>query len=103
MKLGNQLKAPFEPGDLLMVKLPNGDRVIAEFRRMEDDNVIVRWGPRAGRLVARIPWWSGCYLVRPAIRGYPYERPIPWIAWLWYWLRYLPYRNARYWEALCQT
>ena len=94
MKLGSQLKVPFELGDL--VKIQDGEElIICEVNRIEGDSVILSWGcPLAWRTCNR-PWWSGLTLVRPDIRGYPYERKVPGLAWALFWIRYLPYRLWR--------
>jgi len=94
MKLGSELKVPFEPGELVQTRI-NGESVIGEVRRVEDDGVVLRWdSPNAWRLCFA-PWWSGPSLVRPAIRGYPYERKLSDFAWALFWICYLPYRLRR--------
>jgi len=94
MKLGSELKVPFEPGELVQTRI-DGESVIGEIRRVEADGVVLRWGcPNAWRLCFA-PWWGGSTLVRPAIRGYPYERKVPGLAWASFWIRYLPYRLWR--------
>ena len=94
MKLGSELKVPFEPGELVQTRI-DGEFVIGEIRRVEADGVVLRWEcPNAWRLCFA-PWWSGLTLVRPAIRGYPYERKVPGFAWAWFWIRHFPYRLWR--------
>jgi len=94
MKLGSELKVPFEPGELVQTRI-DGESVIGEVRRVEDYGVVLRWDcPNAWRLCFA-PWWSGLTLVRPAIRDYPYERKLSGSVWMLLWVWYLPYRLRR--------
>lgn len=86
-------KAPFDTGDLIQVEI-EGLPVITEFRQMDDEDLIVRWGTRGQRSIARIPWWRAYYLSRKH-PGRCWESDVAWVVWLWYWLRYLPYRIVR--------
>ena len=94
MKWGSQLKVPFEPGELVQVRI-GGEPVIGEVDEVGRDLILMSWGFRDEREHHFVPWWSGLTLVRPAIRGYPYERKVPGIAWALFWIRYLPYRLWR--------
>ena len=93
MKLKREIKAPFESGDLVQVKIDETP-IVAEFRGMEGDRAIVRWGPQGARGVAAIPWWSGCYLYYQHPHR-PWEDKVLWLIWVWYWLKYLPLRVRR--------
>ena len=94
MKWGSQLKVPFEPGELVQVRIGDGP-VIGEVDRVGQDYVLMSWGLRDEREHHFVPLWGGPTLVRPAIRGYPYERKLPDLAWALFWIRYLPYRLWR--------
>jgi len=94
MKLGSELKVPFEPGELVQVRI-GGEPMIGEVDRVGQDYVLISWGSRDEREHHFAPWWSGLTLVRPTIRGYPYERKVPGGAWTWFWFRNLPWRLRR--------
>ena len=94
MRWGSQLKVPFEPGELVQARI-GGNPVIGEVDRIGQDYTLMFWGLRDEREHHFAPWWSGLTLVRPVIRGYPYERKVPGFAWAWFWIRYLPYRLWR--------
>jgi len=94
MKLGSQLKVPFEPGELVQVRI-GGEPVIGEVDRVGQDYVLMSWGLRDEREHHFVPWWSGLTLVRPAIRGYPYERKLSNSVWLLLWILYFPHRLRR--------
>ena len=94
MKWGSQLKVPFEPGELVQVRIGGGP-VIGEVDKVGRDHILMSWGLRDEREHHFVPWWSGLTLVRPVIRGYPYERKMPGLAWAQFWIQYLPYRLWR--------
>ena len=94
MRCGSELRVPFEPGELVQVRIGGGP-VIGEVDRVGQDYVLLSWGLRNEREHHFAPWWGGPMLVRPAIRGYPYERKVPGLAWALFWIRYLPYRLWR--------
>jgi len=94
MKWGSQLKVPFEPGELVQTRF-GGEPVFGEVQRAGEGSVLIRWGSGDAVRHLFVPWWSGPTLVRPAIRGYPYERKVPGAAWVLFWIRYLPYRLWR--------
>ena len=94
MKWGSQLKVPFEPGELVQARI-GGEPVIGEVDRVGQDYTLMSWGLCDEREHHFVPLWSGLTLVRPVIRGYPYERRVPGLAWAWFWIRYLPHRLWR--------
>jgi len=96
MRWGNQLKVPFEPGELVQARFTGGEPFIGAVRWIEGDQVVLRSGshPCEWRLYSA-PWWSGLTLVRPDICGYPYEQRVPGLAWALFWIRYLPHRLWR--------
>ena len=94
MKRGFQLNVPFEPGELVRTWI-GGEPVIGRVDEAGQDVVLMSWGFRDERKHHFAPWWSGLALVRPAIKGYPYERKVPGLAWAWFWTRYFPYRLWR--------
>ena len=96
MKWESQLKVPFESGELVRTRFADGEPFVGEVRWTEGDRVVLRFGhcPCAWRLYSA-PRWYGLELVRPAVRGYPYERKVPGIAWTWFWFRNLPWRLRR--------
>jgi len=94
VKWGSQLKVPFKQGELVQAWI-GGKTVIGEVDEVGQDCILMSWGLRDERRHHFAPWWSGLTLVRPAIRGYPYERKVPGIAWTWFWFRNLPWRLRR--------
>jgi len=96
VKWGSQLKVPFEPGELVQARFAGGEPFIGVVRWIEGDRVVLRSGchPCDWQLYSA-PWWSGLTLVRPVIRGYPYERKVPGVAWASFWFRNLPWRLRR--------
>jgi len=94
MKWGSQLKVPFERGELVQTWI-YGKPVIGEVDEVGQDCILMSWGLRDERKHHFAPWWSGLTLVKPAVRGYPYERKLPDLAWALFWIRYLPYRLWR--------
>jgi len=101
MKWGSQLKVPFEPGELVQVFLFREsavglcEPVIGEVMQAGEDFIRIRWGSHDEQEHHLMPWWSGPTLVRPVIRGYPYERKLSDFAWILFWIWYLPYRLRR--------
>ena len=101
MKWGSQLKVPFEPGELVQVYLFGkpvlgpADLVIGEVTKVGEDCLYIRWEDQDGKWGHKVEWWESLVLVRPAIRGYPYERRAPGLVWALFWIRYLSYRLWR--------
>ena len=101
MRWGSQLKVPFELGELVQVSLFGkpvigpADLVLGEVTKVGEDGLYIRWGSQSREREHRVKWWEGPVLVRPVIRGYPYERKVPGAAWVLFWIRYLPYRLWR--------
>jgi len=106
MKLGSELKVPFEPGELVQVSLFGkpvigpADLVLGEVTKVGEDDLYIRWGSHSKEREHRVEWWEGPVLVRPAIRGYPYERKLSNCAWTLLWIWYLPYQLRR---RLCRV
>jgi len=94
MKWGSQLKVPFEPGELVQTWI-GGELVIGEVDKVGWNCILMSWGFHDERKLHFAPWWSGLALVRPAIRGYPYERKLSNSAWTLFWILYFPYRLRR--------
>jgi len=94
MKLGSELEVPFEQGDLVKTHILWAGMVIGEIEDVCGVWLSVNWGPRDERHLHITRWWN-LELVRPAIRGYPYERKIPGVAWVLLWGWYFPYRLWR--------
>jgi len=101
MKWGSQLKVPFERGELVQVNLFGKpgfgfcEPLIGEVKETGEEGIFISWGSHDARHPRFVPWWSGPTLVRPAIRGYPYERKLSDFAWTLFWVWYLPYRLRR--------
>ena len=101
MKLGSELKVPFEPGELVQVSLFGkpvigpADLVLGEVTKVEEDGLYVCWGSPSREREHKVEWWEGPILVRPVVRGYPYERKVPGIAWTWFWFRNFSWRLRR--------
>jgi len=94
MKLGSELKGPFEPGELVKSYIC-GELIIGEVEDVGQDCILMSWGLRDERKHHFAPWWSGLTLVRPAISGYSYERKLSNSTWLLLWILYFPHRLRR--------